>query len=159
MKETPEKLARRLEIEAGKTVEFFNSLDPELWLTTVYHANSGWNTKQVLAHFVSAEAAFIELIDNIVHGGDGAPSDLVIDQFNESEVGKLVDASPEELLTSFSENRDRTINLVRNIQESDLERVGRHPFLGPAPLLDIIKLVYRHNQIHIRELRHSGLFD
>jgi hypothetical protein len=30
---------------------------------------------------------------------------------------------------------------------------GRHPFLGRAPLSEIIKIIYRHNQIHLREIR------
>jgi hypothetical protein len=39
------------------------------------------------------------------------------------------------------------------MQPADLERIGRHPFLGVAPLVEMIKLVYRHNGIHIRDAR------
>jgi hypothetical protein len=43
--------------------------------------------------------------------------------------------------------------MVAEMDNNDLEIQGRHPFLGVAPLSDIIKLIYRHNQIHIREIR------
>jgi hypothetical protein len=35
----------------------------------------------------------------------------------------------------------------------DLAKQGRHPFLGTASLSDMIKLMYMHNQIHIRDIR------
>jgi hypothetical protein len=109
--------------------------------------------------FVSSEAAFRELIIDVLQGGNGAPEDLVIDDYNEAEVARLARHTREELVASFLENRNSLVRLVRGMQESDLEKVGRHPFLGMAPLQDIIKLIYRHNQIHLRDMRRTGLFD
>ena len=43
--------------------------------------------------------------------------------------------------------------VVAHMTPEDLPKVGRHPFLGAAPLEDIIKLLYRHNQIHQRDVR------
>jgi hypothetical protein len=45
------------------------------------------------------------------------------------------------------------------MQDPDLAKLGRHPFLGITSLEDIIKMVYRHNQIHMREIRRSGIFE
>jgi hypothetical protein len=159
MNETPERLAMRLETEAEKTAEFFHRLDPQMWEKTVYEGGIAWNTRHLLAHFVSTEAAFGKLISDVLKGGKGAPEDLVIDDFNRQEVAGLSDTSPSDLLASFLEYRTGNIKLVRGMQEADLERVGRHPFLGTVKLEEIIKLVYRHNQIHLREMRHTGLFD
>jgi hypothetical protein len=38
---------------------------------------------------------------------------------------------------------------------SDLERRGNDPYLGETSLGDMIKLTYRHPQIHMREIRKS----
>ncbi len=38
--------------------------------------------------------------------------------------------------------------MVASISQADLTEEGRHPYLGVAPLTDMIKLIYRHNQIH-----------
>jgi hypothetical protein len=159
IKESPERLALRLETDAGKTLEFFKNLEPEMWLRQVYPGENGWNPRQILAHFVSAETSFEKLIDNILNGGEGASANFIIDQFNDREVGKLAEADPKELLSAFLELRGRTVILVKNMQKSDLAKMGRHPFLGITHLVDIIKMVYRHNQIHLRDIRQSGLFD
>jgi hypothetical protein len=159
MKETPERLALRLETEAEKTTAFFCCLKPEMWEKVVHAEDNGWNARQVLAHFVSSEAAFGKLIDDILQGGKGAPEDMVIDRFNQMEVAGLIETPIEELLATFTDSRARTVKRVKEMQESDLERIGRHPFLGMASLEEIIKLIYRHNQIHLREIRRTGLFD
>jgi hypothetical protein len=39
------------------------------------------------------------------------------------------------------------------MSQNDLERIGRNPFLGEVPLVEIVKLIYRHNQIHLRDLK------
>ena len=53
----------------------------------------------------------------------------------------------------YARVRRATVEKVRSIQDPDLERIGRHPYLGMATLTDIIKLIYRHNQIHQRDFR------
>lgn len=45
--------------------------------------------------------------------------------------------------------------LVASFTEEDLQKQGRHPFLGLTTLAEMVKMVYRHNQIHLRDLRKS----
>jgi hypothetical protein len=61
--------------------------------------------------------------------------------------------SERELLTRFKEYRRKNIDVVENFRSEDLVKTGRHPFLGVAQLEEIIKLIYRHNQIHLRDIR------
>jgi len=49
--------------------------------------------------------------------------------------------------------RAQMVALVASMSTDDLARQGRHPFLGQATLSEMIKMVYRHNQIHYRDLR------
>ena len=41
------------------------------------------------------------------------------------------------------------------VSDSDLEKIGRHPFLGQTTLREMIKMVYLHNQIHIRDIKNG----
>ena len=107
----------------------------------------------MLAHFVSTEAAFNRLIRNILEGGEGAPVDFDIDKFNRGEVKKRGHFQIEALMRQFEEYRQDNIRLVSGMREEDLTKKGRHPFLGLTPIEDIVKLLYRHNQIHIRDIR------
>ena len=153
MDQTPERLCQRLNQDGEKTIAFFNQLLPDEWQLSVYEDGVEWKVKDVLAHFVVAEAGFCQLIENILSGGKGAPEQFDIDTFNRQEVGKLSKISSQELLKKFQKLRQHTSGLIDKISSQDLKKVGRHPFLGEDNLVDIIKLVYRHNQIHLRDLK------
>jgi hypothetical protein len=153
MPDTPQFLAERMRAEGEKTVEFFSSLSPESWGQTVYTDGSCWAVHQVLAHFVSTEAAIGRLIENIQAGGSGAPEDFDIDAYNERKVASLSHLSPPDLLIQFDRFRQQNIEVVSRMPQADLALQGRHPFLGKTELVEIIKLLYRHNQIHQRDIR------
>jgi hypothetical protein len=45
------------------------------------------------------------------------------------------------------------VEWVTRLQDSELERTGRHPYLGITTLREMIKMVYIHNQTHYRDIR------
>jgi hypothetical protein len=155
MEDMPEWLANRLVDDGQKTIEFFRSLAPQAWETVVYTEHETWNVRQILAHLVSAEEANAWVIADVLSGGAGAPDDFEIDLFNAQQVSKLKGETSEGLLTLYSELRRATVAHVARMNSSDLVRTGRHPFLGQTALEEIIKLVYRHNQIHLRDIRRA----
>ncbi len=155
MADTPQHLQTRLTSEAEKALAFFRELPEESWQQTIYTEGSCWTVRQVLAHFVSAEESIHRLMKNILAGGGGAPEDFNIDAYNERKVAALNEAAVDELMQQFSNYRQENAALVANMRPEDLAKTGRHPFLGIASLADIIKLLYRHNQIHLREMRQA----
>ncbi len=153
MPETSQRLVTRLEIESEKTVEFFRGLTFEQMRQTVYSDHPCWTVHQILAHFISAERAFAQLIQDVLGGGAGAPEDFDIDDFNEEDVAIVGKNEPAALLRQFEDLRRENILQVSQMSLEDLARTGRHPFLGLASLQEIIQLLYRHNQIHQRDIR------
>jgi hypothetical protein len=155
MADKPQRLVDRLLVEGEKTRQFFEAMPTVDWELQVYSEGGQWRIRQILAHFVATEASIQKLIKNIQDGGDGTPLDFDIDRFNESRVSRLESTSPSELISQFWALRQQTAQLVAGINPDDLQRTGRHPFLGVASLEEIIKLMYRHNQIHQRDIRKS----
>ena len=153
MTDTPAFLAERLRAEGEKTLDFFRALSPEHWTLELYTDGSCWTVRQLLAHFVATEAGFQNLIENILSEGPGAPEDFDINRYNERKVASLQEFSVSNLLAQFAEGRRGSIRLVEGMHAEDLLRTGRHPFLGVVPLEEIVKLLYRHNQIHQRDVR------
>ncbi|MCK4978639.1 MAG: DinB family protein [Anaerolineales bacterium] len=153
MSETPEHLKNRLIKEGQKSLDYFRTFSSDEWDRIIYTEGSCWTVHQVLAHFVAAEDGFHQLIEDILAGGSGTPVDFDINTYNERKVERLIDISASNLMMRFSKVRRRTVGLVAGMDQSDLAKQGRHPFLGVSSLADIIKLIYRHNQIHIREVR------
>ncbi len=148
-------LASRLQKSGDATRAFFGGLRPQDWQHTVYREGSQWPVRAMLAHFVSAEYAMQELLQDILSSNPGAPEDFDIDAFNESEVKRLGSRDPQELLLDFKAARAATVALMEGMSATDLQRRGHHPWLGYAPLSKIIKLIYRHNQIHERDIRRA----
>jgi hypothetical protein len=153
MADTAVHLAERLRAEGKKTRAFFSALTPEQWNQVIYTEGACWSVQQVLAHFVTSEASMARLVQNIQAGGSGTPADFDLDAYNERKVAGLGEASTDELLDRHAELRQQFADQVARMSLEDLGKTGRHPFLGMASLEDIVKLVYRHNQIHLREVR------
>jgi hypothetical protein len=156
MADTPQRLVDRLLEEGEKTRQFFEAIPAVDWELQVYSDGGKWRIRQILAHFVATEASLQKLLKNIMDGGEGSSLDFDLNRFNESRVGRLEGVSPSELLSQFCALRQQTAQLVAGMNPEDLLRRGRHPFLGVASLEDIIKLMYRHNQIHQRDIRNRA---
>jgi len=150
---TPQALANRLREEGDRVTEFFNHLTRDQWRVHIYPLESDWSLHHLLAHFVSSEIGRNELIFDVQHGGKGAPIDFEIDHFNRMEVEKYSAESDDELLFRYAQERAHLVEHVSAMSMQDLHRIGNDPYLGEVPLSDMIKLTYRHLQIHLRDAR------
>ncbi|MFZ5819238.1 MAG: DinB family protein [Chloroflexota bacterium] len=153
MPETPAFLSERLKSEGEKMAAFFAALTPGQWEIEVYTEGGLWSVRNVLAHFVTAERGFLALFEGIRAGGAGAPEDFSIDRYNASQQETTSDLPPGELLAQYTAVRAEMAAWVAGLSEADLMKEGRHPFLGQTILAEMVKMVYLHNQIHLRDLR------
>ena len=148
-----ERLAQRLEAKGTQSVDFFSQFGRHDWDRTVYTEGASWTLEEVAKHLLSSERAMARLIALVVRGEPGVPEDFDLDGYNERKVAELDGLSPDEVLSQFAEARKDTIRLVQTFSDSDLDKMGRHPFLGQSSVEAILQLIYRHNQIHQRDLR------
>lgn len=155
MSKTRDLIAKRLKREGQAAVAFFRGLDPADWERRIYTDGSQWTVRQILCHFVSAEQGFLRLARDILNGGEGAPADMDIDVFNERQVRSMADRTPADLLPEFERLRAEMVALVQGMREADFEREGRHPFLGRTSMDKLLKLIYRHNMLHLRDIRRA----
>ncbi len=147
-------LSSKLASEGGKLVSFFTTLTEDHWNAEIYTEGTIWTTRNVLSHFVSAERAFLlSLFPNVVAGGPGASEEFSIDRFNARQQEKAREFSPSELLEQYKMIRSQMIDWVNQLSEDDLEKSGRHPFIGWTTLREMIKMVYVHNLIHYRDMK------
>ncbi len=147
------KLAGRLQESGDRTRDFFAQIPPAQWGELVYSDGMDWNVKHILAHFVVTESEIARLIKYILQGSPGVSEDFDIDAFNQREVNCFSKLPTGAILQRFLEKRAETVALVSALRDADLAVQGRHPWLGVAPIEDMIKLLYRHNQIHQRDIR------
>lgn len=146
-------LAEKLKIEGEKLSGFFASLPDEQWKVEVYTEGALWTIRNILAHLVTAERAFVKLFEQVRQTGEGVREDFSIDRYNARQQEKTKDLTPGELLDRFRSVREEMVDWLSGISDSDLEKTGRHPFLGVTTLREMVRMVYLHNQMHYRDLR------
>jgi hypothetical protein len=147
------RLAERLKKEGEKVIAYFSMLTDEQWKTEIYTEGDIWTIRNVLAHFVTAERGLLKLFERIRQGGPGVADDFSIDRYNARQQQKARDLTIPELMQQFVEVRANSVEWVSGLSEEELLFVGRHPFLGEVPLIEMIKMLYLHNQIHFRDFR------
>ena len=146
-------LADKLTSEGERFVVFFSGLTDAQWQTEVYTEGATWTIRNILSHFVTSERGLVKLFEQIRQGGAGAADDFSIDRYNAAQQEKTKELAPQELIEQYKSVRASSVTWVRGLQESDLEIVGRHPFLGKTTLREMVKMLYLHNQIHYRDLK------
>ena len=133
MSERKELIIKRLQEEGAKTVEFFRSIPENNFQQQVYTTGPQWDARNLLAHFVSAERTFAFYGRDILNGGEGAPEDFVIDEFNETQVGRMKTASASDLIEQFEEARASTIHLIESMSDADLGPRWQTPVVRQSP--------------------------
>ena len=146
-------IAEKLRSEGEKFVGIFSALTDEQWQTEVYTEGTTWTIRNVLSHFVTSERGLVKLFEQIRQGGSGAADDFSIDRYNEAQQKKTQDLPVAELIELYKSTRAETVTWVSGLQESELEIIGRHPFLETTTLREMVKMLYIHNQVHYRDLK------
>jgi uncharacterized damage-inducible protein DinB len=148
-----QRLLQRLETEGQQVLQYFNQLEQQDWASHIYAEGELWTIHQILAHFVATEQAFQWLIDNIVKGGAGSPEGFELDSFNQEQVKSLEPHSRQELLDLFTTERNKTIEQASRYTSADLRKEGRHPWFGQMSTTSLLRLLYQHNKLHLRDIR------
>ncbi|HSM71860.1 MAG TPA: maleylpyruvate isomerase N-terminal domain-containing protein [Anaerolineales bacterium] len=146
-------LADKLKSEGEKFHAIFAGLTDEQWQAKVYTEDQVWTIRNVLAHFVTSERGLVRLFERIRTRGEGSPDDFSIDRYNAAQQRKTKDLSPQELLEQYKAVRADSVAWTLSLEESELEKEGRHPFLEMTTLREMIKMLYLHNLIHYRDMK------
>lgn len=155
MSERADRIAARLRSRGEETITLFCGLEPAEWQTQVYTDGAAWTVREVLCHFVAAERAFLLLSASLLGGGSGAPEGFDIDGFNARTVAGMAGLAPGELLEQFARMRARSVDFAAGLTDAALDLEGRHPFFGIGSLESFLKLIYRHNMLHERDIRRA----
>jgi hypothetical protein len=122
----------------------------------------GWNGRQILAHIASIEWTYPRLIDVAREAGGGAQRSADPPQrrfrsgysdYNQRQVEKRANASVEELLAEFRQNRDATIAAVEDAPEELFATPIRSAGGVTGPLASVFYAVaVLHVQGHVNDI-------
>ena len=148
-------LATKLRSEGERTAAFFSALPEEDWQRALYLDGAEWEVRDALEHLIQSEASLRVLFKQVVAGGEGAPANFDIDGFNRERTGRLAALSREELLQRFAHERNKTADFANGLTDEQLALRGRHPALGESSIEEMLKLIYVHNTMHMRDIKRA----
>jgi uncharacterized damage-inducible protein DinB len=148
-------LITKLRQDAERLVAYMQSISEDSRTQEVYAEGVPWTVRSVLIHLRSAEREFLRLFREIQQGGSGVDETFSIDDFNADEQAREAQLNWEEALSSFLETRQGMIDLIGTFTSAALEKTGRHPYLGATSLREMIKMIYIHDQTHLRDIRRA----
>jgi uncharacterized damage-inducible protein DinB len=148
-----DELAEKLKSEGERFISVFAGFTDEQWQREIYTEGATWTIRSVLAHFVTAERGLLKLFEDIRQGGEGASEDFSIDRYNAAMQARTQESSPQQLLEQYKTTRAESIAWILGLSEGDLDKQGRHPFLGVTTIREMIKMLFLHNQLHYRDMR------
>jgi len=147
-----EKLIARLERGLNKSNEILDAIDYDGWQEPVDGETDGWTVMDLVVHFIVSEEHLLMIAKDIAAGGEGVSENIDIDAFNEDQLARQPDRTPDELQALLGDVRETTIAWVTEQDDETLDLVGRHPTLGESSVETIIFSIYAHQLLHMREL-------
>ena len=142
-----------LKTNEEEIITLFTDLDSEQLGIIIYPEDPGWTVQQVMAHFITIERSMQWLFKDILAGGPGSPEGFDFERFNRTQPRKLDGLSLDELFENFRSVRQDTIALVAGMEDTDLDREGRHAFHGHGKLERFIVWAYEHARLHLDDIR------
>jgi len=148
------KTAEKLKSDRKKIAEIFSGFS-EIQLNHGLYSSEfdDWRVRDVLAHFIFAEKGFLIIFNEIVQGGEGSPVGFDIDLYNQRMMREYKNQDIQSLINDFTETRTSTLEFIESLNHEDLKKVGRHPALGMTTLAEMLKMIYLHNQLHLRDVK------
>lgn len=148
-----DKLTEKFRREGEKTLEFFSRLPGDIWEKQLYADGVQWSVKQVLAHIVESEGSHMRLVDMVLSGGEGVGKEYDIDGHNANSNERFAQLPTDELIQVFDQQRKKTIETIDRLSDDDLGKRGHNPFLGETTIYEMLRLIYLHINLHIRDVR------
>jgi hypothetical protein len=148
-------LADKLTSEGERILDYFRTLPEADWGRPIFEHGAQWTVRGVFEHLILSEASLLKLFANVLAGGPGATPEFDIDRFNLEHTGRLAVEGRERLLARYGETRRNTADFARGLSDAQLAMRGRHPAMGDSSVEDMLKLVYLHHSMHVRDVRRA----
>ena len=146
-------LAEKLKTEGEKIIAVFSGFTAEQWQSEIYTEGSTWTVRNVLSHLVTSERGLLKLFEKIRQGDAGVPDDFSIDRYNSAMQARTQELTPQQLLEQYKAIRAESVAWTSGLSEDDLQKRGRHPFLGITTIREMIKMLCLHNLNHYRDMK------
>jgi len=125
-------------------------LQPGDWETPIQEEDQRWTVRQIISHLAEAQRGMTAQITRINAGEDTVPPDFDLNRWNKRVVEKAADKQPPELIAALDEGRNALKQVLDGLNDSDLDKRGRHGSLQIMSIEEIARLIGTHEADHTR---------
>ena len=115
------------------------------------HEEGKWSIKKQVGHLIDLEPLWYKRMQQIMNGeSDLEKADLTNRKTHETDYDSQ---NAENLIERFAEERQKLINLLKKIDDLDMDKAAIHPRLGtPMKLIDLAFFVAEHDDHHLAQM-------
>lgn len=152
----PTEIRQKLRQSRQSTLQLIHNIDQE---TAIFHPRSdAWSIKEHVVHLIAVEESIIHFAHRILN--EDCPIsplcyEIAFNQeaWNNREVAERAGYTWPEAIDALKKTHQELLDLLTNIPEKALSRVGSHPIWGdPVTLASILRIPYRHERGHRDEI-------
>ncbi len=127
----------------------------ERWETQVHTQEGGWTVRQLVNHIASADRGHINMVKGIAEGVEVVPADFDLERYNRRTTEKTADKAAPLSRQELEQQRAELLEWLDGVDDSKLEREGRHGTLKIMSVAQILRVVAMHELTHGREIAHA----
>jgi hypothetical protein len=151
MSERIEKIVSRLKSSREYWDSVIEKVD-DRWESQVYTDGLGWTVRQLVNHVADADKGHNLQVMNIAEGKDLVPPDFDLERYNKRVTEKTAEKTPEQSLTEMATQRQALYDWLYTIDESVLDKVGRHATLNIFTIEQFLKILSNHERDHAQDI-------
>jgi hypothetical protein len=153
MSDRKEKLRQSIVADDEASMAIFRRLTPEQWARPVpSDEGAEWKASDVLTHVAVSEGGQLGVIERVLAGQEGVPTDFDLNRYNRRSVQKQADKSVAERLASIERDHAQVLNALEAVGDVDLDKTGRHARGDTLTIEQFFRRITEHRRQHAREL-------
>jgi hypothetical protein len=110
-----------------------------------------WSAKELVGHMAEMERRYCQRLERMVRLDE--PKIDAFDADSIEQDATLAHESAYDLMEEFATLRRQSIYLLWSLDDSDWNRRGVHPYLGPLTIMQVAREMNEHDLAHLWQLR------
>lgn len=122
------------------------------WETQVYSDGAAWTVRQLGIHLALADKGQTAQVMGIARGEELIPADFDLERYNRRSVEKRAEMTVEEIRQSLQASRNELLQWLATIDDSVLDKRGRHSTLQVLSIAEILDVMATHELTHANDI-------
>lgn len=144
------KIEAKLTTSRARLLDTVSGLDEAAW--DWRQEGSRWSVRLTLAHVGSAQWSHLEVAQRLVAGQQVDIPGFDLDEWNEANVARRADWTPEQVLTDLEAAQKETLAFLKGLDGDQLAITGTHPALGEVSVSQVLRIIPVHDGMHRRDI-------